>query len=296
MNWPEWIGYVLFVAVPVLVWFIGVGAARRIWPGGAFFAIIRGSDHRLSLSRLQALLWTLVVFGAYAAATGVSDKINGSTWISIPNPVLALTGIALASGVASSTIAALTGDEKTAQVVGLGVDTTTTPTALVLHGVNFGANGTVRIGKRQLTTIAWTDRSTERATDPTRLDEIRTIMPTPVPAGPLIVDTANGKACYTLDRSGQTLTLGTPTTCDEWVDLFRNDQSPRGLDLMKFQMFGWTLVALLAYVAFFVRYLHDQGSAIAQLPPIDDSIVALTAISQGAYNSGKAVNGIRSGT
>src|SRR5205807_4486585 len=64
-------GWLVFFGVPLLLWLIGAGAASKKARNSPFFAYIAGSDHRLSLSRLQAFLWTLTIFGAFSAATAV---------------------------------------------------------------------------------------------------------------------------------------------------------------------------------------------------------------------------------
>ena len=55
---------------------------------------------------------------------------------------------------------------------------------------------------------------------------------------------------------------------------------------MKFQMFGWTLVALAIYLVLFV---HNLDPHTATLPMVDSSIVVLTGVSQTGYLSGKAI-------
>ncbi len=74
MNLNEKYGWLVFFLVPMLLWLLAGGAA--MWKGrkSPFLAYIAGSDNRLSLSRLQAFLWTLVIFGAFAAAMAVHAK------------------------------------------------------------------------------------------------------------------------------------------------------------------------------------------------------------------------------
>lgn len=65
MAQPTIVGYVVFLLAPLVLWFIVNRAAASAGDRQPFFAIIAGSDGRLSVSRLQAMFWTLVVFGAY---------------------------------------------------------------------------------------------------------------------------------------------------------------------------------------------------------------------------------------
>lgn len=54
-------------------------------------------------------------------------------------------------------------------------------------------------------------------------------------------------------RDVQRLTLGVPVYYYEFSDLFRDDKNPSAMDLMKFQMFGWTLVAIFIYAWLFLE-------------------------------------------
>jgi chemotaxis protein histidine kinase CheA len=79
MNLPEWLGYLAFFAVPLLLWVIASLVTQRKGMGARAFAFIAGSDNRLSLARLQALVWTLVIFGSFAAAMIIHDPITSGT-------------------------------------------------------------------------------------------------------------------------------------------------------------------------------------------------------------------------
>jgi len=56
---------------------------------------------------------------------------------------------------------------------------------------------------------------------------------------------------------------------------------------MKFQMFGWTLIAILIYGYLF---LSSISASMTELPTVPESIVVLTGLSQGGYLAGKAVS------
>ena len=81
--------------------------------------------------------------------------------------------------------------------------------------------------------------------------------------------------------------MGLPKIYYEFSDLFRDDKNPSGFDLMKFQMFGWTLIAIVIYVYLFLADLHPT---IESLPVVPASIVILTGLSQSGYLTGKAVS------
>jgi hypothetical protein len=75
----------------------------------------------------------------------------------------------------------------------------------------------------------------------------------------------------------------------EFSDLFRDDKNPSNMDLMKFQMFGWTIVAIVVYSFLF---LNDLRQNIDSLPLVPESIVILTGLSQAGYLAGKGVSNI----
>lgn len=290
MSTREIFGVITFFGVPLALWLLSAMAARRLGRDHALLALISGADHRLSLSRLQMFIWTIVIFGAYAAATVASKDVTIEKWISIPAPILELAGIALSAGVVSTLIAATTGEDKSARVTGLAVDQAGPAPALVITGVDFGSEGNVRIGNDGLRVLEWTDKSKERQTNPTdpaNVDTVKALLPAAPAGDALILDTGNGKICYKLVGTGPNLTLGPQDTCYEFADLFRNDKSPRGLDLTKFQMFGWTLVAVSIYVVMFLTSLDEITDT---LPTVDETIALLTGISQGGYLVGKAVS------
>jgi hypothetical protein len=56
---------------------------------------------------------------------------------------------------------------------------------------------------------------------------------------------------------------------------------------MKFQMFGWTIIAIVIYVYLF---LADLRPSLESLPVVPASIVILTGLSQSGYLTGKAVS------
>jgi len=79
MNWPIWAGWIVFILVPGLIWLLGATANRGHGPSAKALGFIVGSDGRLSLSRLQAFIWTLVIFGSYFAAIVIHTKIEPTT-------------------------------------------------------------------------------------------------------------------------------------------------------------------------------------------------------------------------
>lgn len=413
MRLQIWVGVLLFFGLPIVLWAIGTAAVKRQGIGARIVAFIAGSDNRLSLSRLQAFLWTLVIFGSFAAAMAIHTKISpittqeskdriekakaeasraaeavtaadarvneyrkkveeaarakaeavikagdakskaeaspgnaelatasndaatrakdaatgltlaeklaaqsvteaeearkakatadtaaavsGNDWVKIPPELLALAGIAIGSGVFSSLISAVKSEDKTACVTSVQVISCSdykqnssgpwnapaaAPYCLVIKGTDMAKEGQVRFNSTSADIIDWKDDGTLIVVGiPDKLQNNPT----------LIVDTGNGKLCYKLAGTVQNFTLMAAVSYYEFSDLFRDDKNPRGMDLMKFQMFGWTLVAIVIYAWLFLSNLHDH---IETLPRVDQSIVILTGLSQGGYLSGKAVTNI----
>jgi hypothetical protein len=417
MNLSKELGYVVFFAAPLLLWMIAILVTKRKGRGARAFAFIAGSDNRLSLARLQALAWTLVIFGSFAAAMVVhnpsqvrtsveqkkkadeavgtaklaeadakkaaaekndadekaekaagaekniatstqasaDDKVKAKTdaenarkvattkaedlikkndavtkaknaadqaeqevkaailkaeWIDIPGALLMLAGIAIGSGVFSSLISALNGEDKTARVTEVepitaeklkkefpeaklptpskteapeaGVtEAPITGQALLITGKDFGANGAVRLGRggageESAPVLFWSADGTNVVVDVSDFNELTS----------LTMETPNGKLWHKLNKK---LELGEVEPHYELADLFRDDKNPNGLDLMKFQMFGWTVIAIVIYSCLFLADLHED---MESLPLVPQSIVVLTGLSQAGYLTGKGVSNV----
>src|ERR1700734_973821 len=79
MQLPLFWGYLGFFLIPISLWLFGAVAVRRRPLLARLVVFIAGSDNRLSLSRLQAFSWTLVIFGSFASAMLVHTHINSNT-------------------------------------------------------------------------------------------------------------------------------------------------------------------------------------------------------------------------
>jgi hypothetical protein len=297
MSWPvnPWGGLVFF-GVIALAYLVGVIASLRMGRPIAWIPFIGGSDGRLSLSRLQALIWTLVIFASFAAAMAVStsvvvDNANSSkdAWIAIPAQLLQLAGIAIGSGVFSSLIASTGGEAATGATVS---NVNIAGTTLTITGTNLSGDIRLVLNRKELPAVVAAGGLSVTATN---IDSVKQ------PQRPrswlkLVLDTPSGRLAYEVspvwtNGTLSQLTLGTPTTAYEFADLFRDDQHPRILDLMKFQMFGWTVIAVVFYVTLFLSRLT---SSITTLPNVDATLVILTGISQSGYLAGKGVGAVTS--
>lgn len=369
---PYFWGGLLFFLVPVVIWLIGTLFIKRQKTSDKLLAFIAGSDNRLSLSRLQAFAWTLVIFGSFVAAMAIHTKItplletdlnrakndaqllsdmkdyyktsydeaiaafkqsgdktkldaakdsyykavqeadtaaanaSDSGWVRIPPALLLLAGIAIASGIFSSLISAINDEEKTACVNGIEHLTpdvfnnsgnypntikSESPNLLRILGIDMGKVGKVRFGKSKVYSayapvLFWKSDGTEIIVD---------VPPEEHPYTTIIVDTPNGKLPYAITyeaepKSVSNMKLGIGQYWYEFSDLFRDDKNPMNMDLMKFQMFGWTIVAIVIYSWLF---LNDLRGDIKSLPLVPESIVLLTGLSQAGYLAGKGVSNIK---
>jgi len=73
-----------------------------------------------------------------------------------------------------------------------------------------------------------------------------------------------------------------------WTMLEENNQ----FSITRFQMFSWTLVALLTFLGAFFTMMASLPTPLTQLdiPDVSQTLVALTGISQGAYLAGKGTS------
>lgn len=244
-------------------------------------------------------------------ATALEADAARYKWILIPAGLLALAGISIGSGVFSSLISAVNSkgihpcvtsiraanyQDLSSLKVSLGTPRSIDVPCVVIEGASLGHDGRVRFDGDYADILYWGDAG-----------NIAVVVP-PVAAirdrtqawsGTLILDTSNGKIAYGTTKgvetkfnpSGMLLTLGSPTDALEWSDLFRDDSNPSNLDLMKFQMFGWTIISVGLYLWNFFVALAAQR-VLAALPSIDDSLVILMGVSQAAYLTNKGVQNV----
>src|SRR5215217_6254074 len=264
--------FLVFFAAMAALWLLGFLAAKYLGRK-SLIVFIGGDDDRLSLSKAQAFSWTLIIMSSYLAAMAVHKKfLPSDPWIEIPEALLALAGIVFASGVFSSVISAVKEEKRTAEVSSLSF----VSSSLTISGIALGRNkGAVRIvgddGKRwDLSVLHWDDQLISVGVNPQiekRVFALLTsaanqansqvaslkgsVLKKPLRQKPvlpvLIVDTQNGKACYRFDFDGTTATLREPIIYYEFIDFFRDDQNPSVLSIMKYQMFAWTVIAIVIY-------------------------------------------------
>jgi hypothetical protein len=217
------------------------------------------------------------------------------SWVIIPSTLLALAGISLATGVFASAISAggdngpppspqYVSGQLAAAVNPLQTDPKSKIPAgsywLLIEGTHFGSGGQVRLDGRPARQLFWGDGAIGLDLDQTPLPKRLTI------------DAPAGKTTYLLSYVNPgapgTVSLGIEVSHFELADLIRDDTNPRVLALNKFQMLGWTIVAITLFI---VIVWSQLGSGVLdRLPEVDSTLVALTGLSQLGYLGGKIVN------
>lgn len=94
--------------------------------------------------------------------------------------------------------------------------------------------------------------------------------------------------------------LNTDIAKARWSDLFTGEEvgNAAHLDIARLQMFFFTLVAALGYAVMLGHMFSSGGGSVAfqALPELDQSMVALIAISHAGYLTAKAVPHSKTGT
>jgi len=342
MDFAPW----LIVIVPLVLWAL-FSLLTREWKRKRLFGLIAGADNRLSLSRLQAFAWTMVIFGTYSAAMWVHpirvgdeqkkaaqakveravaeekaladkwkaapsdskikdqlDKARQNTttaktelasyaWVRIPAALLTLAGISLATGIFASALGS-GGDgppivtDAVVKATAAEDPVTRNPRSaaprgkywLLITGSRLGGDGEVRLDGQAARRLFWDGSAVAVDVDDSRGYRNLTI------------DTKNGKVSYAVAYANGSslptaLQLGSERQSYELADLVRDDNNPRNLSITKFQMFGWTAIAVTIYIVTFLAALHEHGAALEELPVVDATVVMLTGVSQLGYLGGK---------
>jgi hypothetical protein len=208
---------------------------------------------------------------AVGARDTAKSAWRATQWVRIPNELLALAGISLATGVFASVISAAGNSTATPPPVPVITGLTPSGNVLTVSGSGFDvpkngiSPGEVRVDGRAVQPKNWTDTKID-------LDLATGAYKT------VIVDTAGGKDAFSAQTNGRITVL-------EWRDLLREDTAPDQFSMTKFQMFAWTIIAVFFYTLIF---LSNLGKEIDALPVVDSTLVLLTGLSQGGYLGGKA--------
>jgi hypothetical protein len=107
-----------------------------------------------------------------------------------------------------------------------------------------------------------------------------------------------GEADGAVDNRGHVV-VNTSAAAARWSDMFTGEEvgNAAHIDVARVQMFFFTVVSAVAYAVMLGHmFATDLGKDIASLPTLDQSMVALIAISHGGYLTAKAVPHSQSGT
>lgn len=235
--------------------FLGVLAALFVTFGygitGRFGGLLIDQRNRMSLSRLQISIWTVLVLSTIMAAGASNLAIDG--WegafdsLNIPTELWALMGISTGALAGASLI-------KGDQMSRPQPDENPTSSGPGLPVPDPGVSG---------------------ARPPTAVVQ-------------RLADSRDIRDARQIRMAGLLLTLPSPKAAS-FSDLFQGEQGGNAvyLDLGKVQMFFFTLVLALAYAVAVGKMLAGETSPLA-LPGLDESFVALLGISQGGYLVTKA--------
>jgi hypothetical protein len=211
---------------------------------GLWRGVLVDERNRMSLSRLQLVLWTIVVLSGFLTAAlwniNLPNAGNLALSIAVPEQLWLLLGISTTSLVASPLILSTKKAEPPSTTVTPEADAaktqeaTSTMNALAAQGLPPDKVAT------QGDVVVWKWPSDARVADLFQGDEI-------------------GNAGH--------------------------------LDLGKVQMFFFTTILVLAYIVLLARqfWSPDASTIIKSLPPIDQSMTTLLAISHAGYLANKAV-------
>jgi hypothetical protein len=243
--------------------------------------ILVNEQNVMSLSRFQTVLWTIIVISAFLVIgiarvkNGVLADEEGSQLadplnITIGNQLLALLGISAAALVGSPLVAA-TKKAKTAD-----------PTA-----VRATANEMIRTGNIPDSAKPAPAPAVSPGAAPMDARSLATPAPPAAPDPTQLATEISKNASGTLYKN--------PSVSDaSFTDIFEGNEvgNTAHVDLGKVQMFFFTVIVAIAYVAALWDVL-SQGAiydANFAFPVLSDGMVALLGISNASYLTAKGVN------
>ena len=312
---------------PVAQWGLAVVATMTLLAlagrevNGQWFGILIDSRNKLSLARLQMILWTVMVLTAFLtvaihrirATTAVSVSLTQEQALDIkfpPELILAM-GISLASFAGSSLIKS----SKTAREV--KIEARNTP-KMALDRKNKAQAEFAEVERKVDT------RSQEQVEAKQALEAANTALKN-AESDPLLQKALRkaeelAEAAYlnlqnvtkerdakkkaleeaeaelkAIDEAQGLLHKNTDPGEASWVDLLRGEEigNYKLVDMSKVQMLFFTLVVIVAYATAVSNMLGDLGTLVGRsslsFPEFNDTLNALLGISHGTYLSVKAV-------
>jgi len=224
--------YITMAALVIFAMIAGQGITGRFW-----FGWLINEQYRMSLSRLQMLLWTVVVLSAFfiIAINNIRLNVKNPVDIAVPSAIWLAMGISIVSLVGSPLILKEKKEKKTNR--------------------EQAENSAKRLG------LLAEDASKE---------EKRKV------------------AASTTD--GQ-LNRNTKPEDARLYDLVRGEEVGNAsvLDLTRLQNLFFTFILIASYAANLAEIMIS-GAPVHELPPMDESSLALLGISHAGYLTAKAVD------
>lgn len=225
--------------------------------------VLINEQNLMSLSRLQTILWTLIIVSAYFVIAVARVRIRPSVDpldIKIDSQVLALLGISAASLVGNPLINAV---KKAKKPDGSAASAT---------------------AKEMLSTNNTPD----------------SLKTTPPPAGNVGVAGAapanpQQEMQEAITENAQGILYKNPSIKDaSFSDIFEGDEigNTAHVDLAKVQMFFFTLIVALAYIAALYKIMHKDGISASEFnfPNLSEGMVGLLGISNASYLTNQSVD------
>lgn len=260
----------VMVVVLLTLWGLLAGVARLHLVRGLFI----DKRNKVSLSKLQAFIWTVIVVGAFLVAGLANTRLEEDEplLLAVPEELWIVMGISLTSLLGSPLIKAT----KAAKVIDDKYAKTKLEQAQVLPAPS-------------PTTTPEPIAATGSTTPET--DAI-----TPAPETPAASTTELERAGGNILKQGENvhaegaLEVNPTSKQSSWGDMFDGEEIGNftEIDLGKVQMFYFTLILAVTY-ALAVGRMFSVGGPFNELPSLDDSMIALLAISHGAYLANKTV-------
>lgn len=323
------LGYTVKLVGPIAFWATGalmmvtilIQAGREI--NGQWFGILIDSRNKFSLSRLQIVLWTIMVLSAYltisfprvVATQGVSPKLTQQQALDIQFP----RELVLAMGISAVSFAGATLIKSNKKSKQTKIDARNTPDS---------ARENVDQAKREfseaedtLLAAATEEENQKRALEAAqnavsqaandaakqaaqeKLDRAQALLQAVIQkreeatrlraAKQKAKKTAEEELASIVESQGLLHKNSDPSEAS-WADLFRGEEigNYKLVDMSKVQMLFFTLVVVMTYAFAIANMLLDVDKMLpsVSLPEFSESLNALLGISHGTYLSVKTVD------
>jgi hypothetical protein len=317
------------IMIALYTWFMGVigqkvtgheideNNGRKRFVPGRFAGVLIDNRNKMSLSRLQITLWTILIFSVITvigldrsipilqgrisqvagetSSTEGGGELHGALNIAFPGELLAALGISTTSLAAASLIKSGKTETKSNKV-----------TMLLDDQIRLAQKEIEEIEKlvKEQSEIAknienWSLVNTEEAK--ANLNQLRPKLLTiegELKKRPLEKAKENLGQLQTLqDESKADIHVNKNISEAKWSDLFNGDLISNfgKVDVAKVQMFYFTILLIFTYGTLLWGLLSQepawQLSAAVELPPFSDSLVGLLGISHAGYLAVKQTGG-----